>query len=651
MPFLNWIGKDKVVTHDLEVPFHSLNFEYSYRNKETLREEFTEEDGNLLIHGDNLLALKALLPTYEERIDCIYIDPPYNTGNEEWVYNDNVNSPQIRKWMNKIVGKEGDDLSRHDKWLCMMYPRLVLLKKLLNPDGVLVISIGFQELSNLVAICREIFGNSQIQIVTVQTSGGKLSSGFTVTHEYLVFITNWNFSPNPSESAKTKYSSPYHGMNLATFNQESRPNQAYPIFVDNDGVVTGVGESLQELIETGKFTKEKKDYEYDFSIAPEGSSAVWPITKKGDKCVWRLVPESFLDDWNNGFIKIVPINQKNNPNKFSIQYLADGIKTKIKKGEFKTRRFSENPRIPTLEVEEFKTGGVGIPTIWQEKKFYTAQGGNELTQLFGNKNVFPYPKSLALITEILERVTKKDSIILDSFAGSGTTAQAVLELNKKDGGRRKFICIEMMDYAKTITAERIKKTIDGYKADDQEEELLFSEEITVKSLEYAPETLQLAYNEKEKADSSGLFKKTKIRLKDNNLQIIGVKKSESSVSGTGGSFSFFELGLPYINEKGQLDESIDNTELRKFIWKMETHSSFKPTNEEVRGFVGSHNDTSIYLFYDNQNPQIFNREALRLMTHKSANYVVYAESTIFPEEELARRNITFKKIPRDIKKS
>lgn len=208
-----------------------------------------------------------------------------------------------------------------------------------------------------------------------------------------------------------------------------------------------------------------------------------------------------------------------------------------------------------------------------------------------------------------------------------------------------------MDYANTITAERIKKTIDGYKAEEQEDELLFSKELTVKSLESAPEILQLAYKEKEKADSSGLFKKTKIKLQDNKLQVIGVKALENLVSGTGGSFSFFELGLPYINKKGQLNENIDNTELKKFIWKMETHTSFKQTNEGVSGFVGAHYDTSIYLFYDNQNPQTFDREALKSMTHKSANYVVYAESTIFPEEELARRNIIFKKIPRDIKKS
>ena len=149
MPTLNWLGKDKVVTYDAQVSYHVLNHVYNFGGN-------TE---NKIIHGDNLLALKSLLPLYEGKVKMIYIDPPYNTGNEGWIYNDNVNSPQIQKWLGQVVGREGEDFSRHDKWLCMMYPRLKLLKKLLADDGAIFISIDDNEQANLKLICDEIFGS------------------------------------------------------------------------------------------------------------------------------------------------------------------------------------------------------------------------------------------------------------------------------------------------------------------------------------------------------------------------------------------------------------------------------------------------------------------------------------------------------------
>lgn len=114
------------------------------------------DNGNKIIHGDNLEALKSLLPEYEGRVKCIYIDPPYNTGNESWVYNDNVNHPKIKKWLGEVVGKDGEDLARHDKWLCMMYPRLKLLHKLLAKDGAIFISIDDNEQAHLKLLCDEI---------------------------------------------------------------------------------------------------------------------------------------------------------------------------------------------------------------------------------------------------------------------------------------------------------------------------------------------------------------------------------------------------------------------------------------------------------------------------------------------------------------
>lgn len=170
MPTLEWIGKDKVVNHHQEVPFRILDKKYTFN---------AEDSENMIIHGDNLLALKSLLPQYEGLIDCIYIDPPYNTGEEKWIYNDNVNDPKIKKWLGQVVGAEGEDLSRHDKWLCMMYPRLKLLQKLLSKEGYIFISIQYNdESANLRLICNEIFGtNNFIGELTWESTTQPINSG------------------------------------------------------------------------------------------------------------------------------------------------------------------------------------------------------------------------------------------------------------------------------------------------------------------------------------------------------------------------------------------------------------------------------------------------------------------------------------------
>lgn len=180
MPELVWKGKDKVVNHHLEVPVRTLDHRYTFGE---------EGSGNRIIHGDNLEALKALLPQYEGRVKCIYIDPPYNTGNEGWVYNDNVNDPRIRKWLGEVVGKEGEDLCRHDKWLCMMYPRLQLLKRLLAEDGILLVSIDENEHRYLELALEEIFGaGNKIETFIWKKSygGGAKSKHIVNLHEYIL---------------------------------------------------------------------------------------------------------------------------------------------------------------------------------------------------------------------------------------------------------------------------------------------------------------------------------------------------------------------------------------------------------------------------------------------------------------------------------
>lgn len=381
MPTLEWIGKSKVINHHQKVPFRVLERKYSFDENGQHSEDNGSE--NMIIRGDNLEALKALLPRYEGRVKCIYIDPPYNTGNEGWVYNDNVNDPKIKKWLGEVVGKEDEDLTRHDKWLCMMYPRLKLLQKLLADDGCLIISISYHELHNLVNLLREIFGTKQIVTVTVQTSGGKPSGGFNYVQEYLVFVVPADFHANALDFCGGNNRTPFEGLTLSTFDKTQRPNQTYPIFIDENGVFAGVGKSLQEQIDDGSYTGEKADFPYDYSIAPQGKVAVWPVTAKGKQCVWRQISGRLQADWEKGYIKISKNKSGSNQNQYSVQYLPSGVIKKIKDGELEVLGHEDG--VPTLLFGENQTVGGQVPTIWAEKAFSLLTERKRLKTFFLNR--------------------------------------------------------------------------------------------------------------------------------------------------------------------------------------------------------------------------------------------------------------------------
>ena len=346
-----------------------------------------------------------------------------------------------------------------------MSERLKIARNLLSKNGVLAISIGYQEVNNLMLLCQELFSSRQVVCVTVQTSSGNaVANGFTYTQEYIVFITPLDFSPYEVESEKKDYGTPYHGMNISGFNQTQRPNQAYPIFVDDSGRIIGCGKSLQERIEEGSFKGEKADFIFDYDEAPSGAVAIWPITQQGDKCVWRLIPEKLLKNWELGYIKVVPNNK--GKNKYTIQYLSGGIIKQIEDGTLETYRIS--PEIPTIEVVGFKTSASSIPTIWTNSKFLTATGSRDIKNVFNEKVPFSFPKPIPLIKEILMRVSNSEATVLDFFAGSGTTAQAVLELNMSDNGHRNFILCTNNEngICENITYPRIKTVITGKRTDD-----------------------------------------------------------------------------------------------------------------------------------------------------------------------------------------
>lgn len=232
-------------------------------------------------------------------------------------------------------------------------------------------------------------------------------------------------------------------MNLATFTQDERPNQAYPIYISTEtGIIVGCGKSLAERQSEGSFVGHLKDFVYDYAEAPKGTVAIWPVTNKGEQCVWRLIPDRLMGDWKKGYIKVVPNNSKSTNNKYAIQYLSGGIIEKIKSGEVNTYRISDNPEIPTIDIKDYKTAGAGIASIWDDKSFYTAKGNSDIKALF-DKKVFSYPKPVDLIWYILKKTVPSDAIVLDFFSGSASTAHAVMKQNASDEGQRKYIMIQL----------------------------------------------------------------------------------------------------------------------------------------------------------------------------------------------------------------
>ena len=449
---------------------------------------------NFLIEGDNLASLKLLEKTHKGRIDLIYIDPPYNTGNNDFIYDDSI--------------VEKTDSFIHSKWLSFISERIRLARKLLTEKGIIIISIGYQEVHNLVALCQEIFYDRQTVCVTVQTSGGKPNGGFTYTQEYLVFIVPQSFSPNAMSFTGGIERSPFEGLTLSTFDKTTRPNQTYPIFVDKKTMnIVGVGKSLTELINEGSYNGELKEYVFETDEPPEGCSALWPISSKGAECVWRLISSRLMNDWKLGYIKVSKNKSKVNPNEFSIQYLPDGVIKKIESGKLEVIGHEENA--PTLRFGKNETVGSEIPTIWTEKDFFTTKGSSYVRSLFGDKR-FPYPKPLEFIVEILRASTDENSIILDFFAGSGTTGESTMLLNRATEGNRRFILCTNNEnnICREVTYERIRRVIDKES---------YNASLKYYKVEYIPVSERLYY---EYADELLLHIRELVEL-ENGINFVG----------------------------------------------------------------------------------------------------------------------------------
>lgn len=451
MATLNWVGKQAVVNHDKAVPFKLLK---------KIKTASVGTSQNLIVHGDNLEALKALMPHYVGKVKCIYIDPPYNTGNEGWVYNDKVNSPKIRQWLGKVVGRESEDLTRHDKWLCMMYPRLKLLRDLLTDDGVIFVSIDDNEHCNLRGAMDEIFQDGFVTTLHVQMStvqGQKVRSAkqgnIVKNAEYIVVYTK---SGKKNIGKKPLYDVAGYDSHYSLFLKEDE--QGYQIGSLSEEVLSDE-KILLQLKSLGLIKNSQKP-----TISGENIAQAYSISDlfrdfvhKNATRIARFHDTADVDESK------LDIKVKIGAGR-AIKYTASTrnyIVTKDNKGAYK--------QLITLEekirsADDFNQT-FGVTTIRGDwwPGFYLDMGNVSKEGETDYKNG---KKPVRLISQLVKFVTDKDDLVLDSFAGSGTTGHAVMDLNKEDAGNRKFILVEMEDkVAKDITAERLKRAIkkNGYK--------------------------------------------------------------------------------------------------------------------------------------------------------------------------------------------
>ncbi|WP_394375151.1 site-specific DNA-methyltransferase [Stutzerimonas frequens] len=532
MPTLHWVGKDKVRHHHRDVPYRVLRDHYRFAAPVDAPTNSTD---NRIIQGDNLEALKALLPEFGGKVQCIYIDPPYNTGNEGWVYNDNVSDPRMRKWLGQVVGKEGEDMSRHDKWLCMMYPRLKLLRRLLAKDGAIFVSIDDNEVAKLRLVMDEVFGAHNFvasAIWNMMDSPKNTAQHFSEDHEYvLIYAANkdvWRPNALPrSDAMVARYRNPDNDprgpwllsdLAARNFYAEGR----YPITTPSGRVIEG---------------------------PPSGS-------------YWRVSEEKFweLDRDNRIWWGL----QGNN---------RPGIK-----------RF-------LAEVKD----GVVPRTLWPWPEVgstrHSKQEISKILSLGASSDLFITPKPSSLIERILRLATDKNSIILDSYAGSGTTAHAVLKLNAQDGGNRRFILIEMMDYAENLTAERVRRVINGY------------------------------------------------------------GQGSKAVAGLGGGFIWQSLGEPLFDDCGQLNPAVRLEAIRDYVaWQegIPKAARLPLDNPQHRYCLGEANGLRVFFAYEAERATTLDLDLLAELVHSPGPTLIYADQLALGEAFMRRHAIRFKKIPRDI---
>ncbi len=531
MPTLTWIGKEAVVNHHQQVPVHLL--------KDVPELACGEPgDGNLIVQGDNLVALKALLPYYAGQVKCIYIDPPYNTGNEGWAYNDNVNSPLIREWLGKVVGKEGETLDRHDRWLCMMYPRLSLLRQFLRGDGVILVSIDDHESECLRLLMNEIFGVENHVATFIwkrrTTPDSRNLNGISGDHEYVFCYQRVaGFRAQGQKKDLGKYKNP-----------------------DNDPRGPWMSDNLTGLANQA----ERPNLHYDIKH-PRTGLHYKPHPSRG----WLYGQERMAELVNDDRI----------------------LWPKKPTGRPRLKRF----------VSDMLSETTGFSTVLDAPG--NVEATKELAEIMGPK-AFAFPKPSRLIALLVEQATVPGDLILDSFAGSGTTGHAVLSLNKEVGSERRFIIIEMgPNIARDITAERVRRVAEGYKNAKGEQ-----------------------------------------------------------VEGLGGGFRYCELGEPLFDEGGKIRETVSFSDLARHVYFTETGEPLPRGRVTKSPFLGECRGVGIYLLYNGilddksaQGGNVLTRAVLAKLPKFEGQKVIYCAGCLLGKDRLQAERILIRQTPYEIKVS
>lgn len=387
-----------------------------------------------VINGENYHVLKALTYTQRGKVDAIYIDPPYNTGAKDWKYN------------NDYV--EGDDLYRHSKWLAMMERRLEVAKEILNPaDSVLIVTIDEKEYLRLGMLLEQVFPEGDISMVTsiISAKGAVRPGRFSRVEEHVFFVfigkakVEWwisNMLPSAGDEGTRESAqelAPIEWLLLRrrepTSVRAARPNQFYPIFVNiSDGRIHSIGDPLTPDINRMSVS------------APEGTIALWPLKPDGTEMLWGLTPEVLRRNLAEGYVRVN--NWKPSKRIGSVQYLQTGVIAKIRSGDITITGLALDGSVQGHVAEGVNTG-TAPKRVWNMKSHNAETGGtNMISSLIPNRR-FPFPKSLYAVEDALRFIvsSKPEAVILDFFSGSGTTAHAVMRLNKQDGGRRQCVSV------------------------------------------------------------------------------------------------------------------------------------------------------------------------------------------------------------------
>jgi adenine-specific DNA-methyltransferase len=534
MPELLFKGKEFVYNHHLTVPYRPLEMHASKSiGKPSL-------NGNLIIHGDNLHALKALLPLYAGKVDCIFIDPPYNTGNEGWNYNDNVNSPMMKEWLSSNP-VNAEDMLRHDKWCAMMYPRLKLLHELLSDEGSFWMTLDDNEIHHARDVLDEIFGEGNFIAVCIWhkvDSPKNTAEHFSVDHDYVIVYaknaTVWRLNLLPrSEAMVARYKNPDNDprgvwllSDLAARNFYGQGS--YPITTPTGRKISGPPAGSYWRVSREKFDELAKD------------NRIW----WGDSGGNRPGIKRFLSEVKQG---VVPQ---------TIWSWADVGSTRNSKQAL--------------------------------SRIMSAQQGEEL---------FITPKPVGLVERVLAIASHENSLVLDSFAGSGTTAHAVLEANRGDGGDRKFILVESEDYAEKLTAERVRRVIKGYKFEGTEREELLRDSVTYGALKNPAELIGRV--EAIENLEAHRFDAVKKEVKDGELIVTGEKNVAKRTEGLGGEFTYCTLGEPIDMERLLTGKSLPEYEsLGAWLFHTATGESL-PTNKirKTSWYLGESSAYHVWLVY------------------------------------------------------